>query len=85
MLALADVIVEGSLARRESRGSHFRTDFPERHDEEFLRTTVAKFDAGTQRAQISFEPLDTPLVKPRARTYGKVDSKPAAKPQTVNA
>ena len=84
MLALADVIVEGSLERRESRGSHYRTDFTERNDEQFLRTTVARFDPASRRAQISFEPVETPLVKPRARTYGKVESKPAAKPQAVH-
>jgi hypothetical protein len=31
--------------------------------------------------QISFEPVATPLVQPRARTYGKVEAKAAAKPQ----
>ena len=81
MLLIADAIVEGSLERRESRGSHFRTDFPERNDAEFLRTTVAKFDPVRRKVQISFEPVATPLVQPRARTYGKVESKAATKPQ----
>jgi succinate dehydrogenase / fumarate reductase flavoprotein subunit len=86
MLLLADVIVEGSLARKESRGSHFRTDFPQRNDEQFLASTVAAFDATRGKAQISFEPVQTPLVKPRARTYGKVEGeKPASKPQPVPA
>jgi succinate dehydrogenase / fumarate reductase flavoprotein subunit len=81
MLLIADAIVEGSLERRESRGSHFRTDFPERNDPEFLKTTVAKFDPVRRKVQISFEAVATPLVQPRARTYGKVESKAAAKPQ----
>mgnify|MGYP003343865247 CR=1 FL=1 len=40
-LALADVIVEGSLARRESRGSHFRTDFPDADSAQARRTAWA--------------------------------------------
>jgi succinate dehydrogenase / fumarate reductase, flavoprotein subunit len=85
MLLVADLIVEGSLERRESRGSHFRTDFPERNDAEFLRTTVARFDPVRRKAQITFEPVATPLVQPRARTYGKVEAKAAPKPQPVGA
>jgi succinate dehydrogenase / fumarate reductase flavoprotein subunit len=87
MLLIADAIVEGSLARKESRGSHFRTDFPQRNDAEFLRTTVARFDPVAHKVQISFEPVQTPLVQPRARTYGKVEAdKPAAaKPAMANA
>jgi succinate dehydrogenase / fumarate reductase flavoprotein subunit len=81
MLLVADAIVEGSLARKESRGSHYRTDFPQRNDAEFLRTTVARYDPVAHKVQISFEPVQTPLVQPRARTYGKVEAdKPAAKP-----
>lgn len=41
MLDLAEVIIEGALARKESRGSHFRTDYPERDDEHWLRHTLA--------------------------------------------
>ena len=41
MLHLAEVIVEGALARKESRGSHSRGDFPERDDNNWLRHTLA--------------------------------------------
>ena len=41
MLHLAEVIVEGALARKESRGSHFRVDYPNRDDEHWLRHTLA--------------------------------------------
>jgi len=41
MLDLAEVIVEGALARKESRGSHFRLDYPERDDRNWLRHTLA--------------------------------------------
>ncbi len=41
MLQLAEVIVEGALARKESRGSHFRLDYPDRDDQHWLRHTLA--------------------------------------------
>jgi succinate dehydrogenase / fumarate reductase flavoprotein subunit len=47
MLHLAEVIVEGALARKESRGSHFRLDYPDRDDVQWLRHTLAfKTDDG---------------------------------------
>ncbi len=41
MLQLAEVIIEGALARRESRGSHFRLDYPHRDDQHWLRHMLA--------------------------------------------
>jgi len=41
MLHVAEVIVEGALLRNESRGSHFRLDYPHRGDEHWLRHTMA--------------------------------------------
>lgn len=87
MLAMADVILRGGLERRESRGSHYRSDFTERNDAEFLKTTVASWDGASKSAKITFEPVETGLVQPRARTYGKVEGegakKPAAQPVAV--
>jgi len=74
MLILAEALIEGGLERKESRGSHFRTDYPQRDDANFMKTTVAKFDPESTRPTISFESYDLPLVQPRARTYGKVSS-----------
>src|SRR5690606_18882623 len=41
LLDLAEVVVVGALARQESRGGHFREDFPTRDDKKFLQHTMA--------------------------------------------
>ncbi|HCX85846.1 MAG TPA: succinate dehydrogenase flavoprotein subunit [Micrococcales bacterium] len=41
LLELAEVVVVGALAREESRGGHFREDFPNRDDEKFMLHTMA--------------------------------------------
>ena len=41
MLEFAGAIVEGALNRKESRGGHFRKDFPKRDDKKFLKHTLA--------------------------------------------
>ena len=44
MLEYSLFIVEGALARKESRGAHYREDFPTRDDENFLKHTYAYMD-----------------------------------------
>jgi len=41
LLEIAEVIVMGALAREESRGAHYRSDFPQRDDGQWLKHTVA--------------------------------------------
>jgi succinate dehydrogenase / fumarate reductase flavoprotein subunit len=43
---LGRAVLISALARSESRGSHYRTDFPEQNDAEFRKTTVARFEGG---------------------------------------
>ena len=79
MLILAESIAKTSLARRESRGSHYRLDYPERDDSQFLRTTISAYTPGDSDGHdVSYRDVDTGLVIPRARTYGKVESDPKA-------
>jgi succinate dehydrogenase / fumarate reductase flavoprotein subunit len=78
MLRLAEVILVGGIERQESRGSHYRTDYPDRDDARFLKTTVAEYDAEADAPKLWYEPVETGLVPPRPRTYGKVDQKTAA-------
>jgi succinate dehydrogenase / fumarate reductase, flavoprotein subunit len=67
MLELARVIVQGARVRDESRGAHYKPDFPERNDEKFLKTTKAAFVDGAP--QLSFEEVDIQYIKPRPRVY----------------
>jgi succinate dehydrogenase / fumarate reductase flavoprotein subunit len=81
MLKLAEVMLIGGINRKESRGSHYRTDYPERNDE-FLKTTVARYDPDTDGHTLWYEDVETILVEPRARTYGKVAKDDDAKTES---
>jgi succinate dehydrogenase / fumarate reductase flavoprotein subunit len=67
MLVLARVIALGALARDESRGAHYKPDFPERNDADWLKTTRAKWADG--KIKLTYESVDTSLIPPRARRY----------------
>ncbi len=83
MLVLSEAIAKGALARKESRGAHYRTDYPNRDDANFMKTTLARFDAAGRSTSLELIPIDASLVQPRARTYGKKDNEPAPKkPET---
>ncbi|PFG14144.1 MULTISPECIES: succinate dehydrogenase flavoprotein subunit [Bacillales] len=71
MLQLARVITIGALNRNESRGAHYKPDFPERNDEEWLKTTMAKYDAVNNKPEFYYEEVDTSLITPRKRDYSK--------------
>jgi succinate dehydrogenase / fumarate reductase flavoprotein subunit len=67
MLELARVIAQGALLRDESRGAHYKPDFPDRNDEKFLKTTKASFAADAPRFE--YEEVDTQFIPPRPRRY----------------
>jgi succinate dehydrogenase / fumarate reductase flavoprotein subunit len=69
MLQLARVITQGAFLRDESRGSHYKPDFPERDDERFLKTTKAFFAPDADEPRFEWEPVDISLIKPRPRRY----------------
>ena len=67
MLVLSRVVTLGALTRNESRGAHYKPEFPERDDANWLKTTRAKWvDCDVQ---LTYEPVDISLIKPRARRY----------------
>ncbi|MBP1991991.1 succinate dehydrogenase flavoprotein subunit [Paenibacillus eucommiae] len=67
MLELAEAMTLGALLRDESRGAHYKPEFPERDDENFLKTTIAKWT--TEGPKIEYEDVDVSLIKPRKRDY----------------
>lgn len=76
MLQLARVITLGALNRDESRGAHYKPDFPDRNDEDFLKTTIAEYS--DEAPILSYEAVDIGLIEPRKRDYTKGKAKVAA-------
>jgi succinate dehydrogenase / fumarate reductase flavoprotein subunit len=75
MLQLARVITLGALNRNESRGAHYKPDYPDRDDENFQKTTIAEFSG--EGPVFSWEPVDVGLIEPRKRDYSKGKQKTA--------
>ena len=69
MLQLSRVIAQGAAMRDESRGAHYKPDFPERDDKNWLKTTKAYFAPDADEPKFEFEPVDVSLIPPRARKY----------------
>jgi succinate dehydrogenase / fumarate reductase flavoprotein subunit len=69
MLELSRTVVQGALLRDESRGAHYKPDFPDRNDEKFLKTTKAAFTGAPEGPRFEFEEVDTQYIKPRPRRY----------------
>ncbi len=79
MLQLARVITLGALNRNESRGAHYKPEFPERDDEKFLKTTIAEY--AEEAPVFSYDPVDVSIVEPRKRDYSTGKTKAAQVPQ----
>lgn len=71
MLQLARVITLGAYNRNESRGAHYKPDFPERNDADWLKTTKAKFTGEKSAPEFTYEEVDISYIKPRERDYSK--------------
>ncbi|MDQ8739206.1 succinate dehydrogenase flavoprotein subunit [Paenibacillus sp. LHD-38] len=67
MLELSEAMTLGGLLRNESRGAHYKPDFPDRDDDQFMKSTIAKWTK--EGPQISYEDIDVSLIKPRKRDY----------------
>jgi succinate dehydrogenase / fumarate reductase flavoprotein subunit len=67
MLENAEPIVLGALERKESRGAQFRTDYPERKDDEWLKHIVFTKDGDDQ--QMSYAPVTITKWQPEERRY----------------
>jgi len=73
MLDCAKTIVEGALARQESRGAHYRDDYPNRDDTNWLKHTMAYMEEdGSIRLDykpVRLKPLTVPTFEPTERVY----------------
>jgi succinate dehydrogenase / fumarate reductase flavoprotein subunit len=68
LLDLAEVMVVGAKARNESRGAHFREDYPHRDDVNFMRHTMAyRTDEGEVR--LDYKPVVQTRYEPMERKY----------------
>jgi succinate dehydrogenase / fumarate reductase flavoprotein subunit len=67
MLDLAEVITMGALKRTESRGGHFREDYPERDDKNWLRHSLAYYS--TDGPTFSYKPVTITKWQPVERKY----------------
>ena len=68
MLDVAEAIVVASIERKESRGAQFRTDFPERNDEEWLKHIDISVN-GADVPKVSYSPVTITRWQPEERTY----------------
>jgi fumarate reductase flavoprotein subunit len=76
MLKVALCIANGALTRTESRGAHFREDFPRRDDAHWLKRTLATWqDSNDTLPRLDYEPLDVRSMElpPGWRGYGAKD------------
>jgi succinate dehydrogenase / fumarate reductase, flavoprotein subunit len=72
LLELAEVLAISALARRESRGGHYREDHPDRDDVNFMRHTMAyrETDAdGNESIRLDYKPVVQTRYQPMERTY----------------
>ena len=67
MFRVAEVVLIGAINRKESRGSHARTDFPKRNDKKFLHHTLAYYDP--EEPIMKKHPVTITNYKPVERKY----------------
>ena len=73
MLELARVITLGALRRDESRGAHYKPEFPKRDDQNWLVTTKARWTS--DGPAFTYTPVDASLIPPRPRKYDVADAR----------
>jgi succinate dehydrogenase / fumarate reductase flavoprotein subunit len=68
MLDCAEAIVVAAQERKESRGAQFRTDFPERNDDDWLKHIDVSVN-GTDVPKVTYSPVTITKWEPQERTY----------------
>jgi succinate dehydrogenase / fumarate reductase flavoprotein subunit len=67
MLDNAECVVIGAIERKESRGAQFRTDFPERNDDEWLKHIDLRVNGGAP--QVAYSEVTLTKWEPQERKY----------------
>jgi succinate dehydrogenase / fumarate reductase flavoprotein subunit len=67
LIDLAEVVVAGAIARKESRGAHARRDFPKRDDVNWMKHTIASYRP--EGPQLSYAPVGYTRWDPKERVY----------------
>ncbi|MDD4335056.1 MAG: fumarate reductase flavoprotein subunit [Desulfotomaculaceae bacterium] len=79
MVRTALCVAYGALMRTESRGSHFREDYPKRDDVNWLTRTLAYWKEGADLPTLNYEPVACPILPPGDRGYGEASAGPKGK------
>jgi fumarate reductase flavoprotein subunit len=74
MLRLAICIAYGALKRTESRGSHYREDYPKRDDVNWLNRTLAYWAEGADLPELKYEDVKITELPPGDRGYGEASA-----------
>ncbi|GAA3374650.1 succinate dehydrogenase flavoprotein subunit [Streptomyces sannanensis] len=72
LLDLAEVMAVSALARKESRGGHYREDYPNRDDVNFMRHTMAYREVGadgSETIRLDYKPVVQTRYQPMERKY----------------
>jgi fumarate reductase flavoprotein subunit len=74
MIRLAATMAYGALKRTESRGAHYREDYPRRDDVNWLKRTLATWPSGARLPHLAYEPVRITEMPPGERGYGEAQA-----------